>query len=504
MTRRRLCILALLVLTLAVSGCAGDSERERARQEASVPYHRETLQFSLPAGATILHTKASAQGSAVAMLLQVGDKVRLEVTGQSATEFEGFREYNPPNLGGSHFIQLTEDAQYIVLNPDEGDWLGWGADGAADRYLAFDATGEHVAFAMNRQGQWHMMVDGQLGPSCEYVWPPSISEAGGTVAYAVLTGDEYAVVVGDVMGKRYDGLDAALAVSPNGNHYAYAVPKGDKWCMVMDGVEGQTYEQASDITFSPDGEHYAYIISRGQNTFFVIDGIEQALYDGVAPHVEFGPQGQRHVYFALDGDRNLVVLDGEEFDAVDGLVAVSFSDDGKHCAYVIRRGTQLVVFIDGQEKWTMLGERCFRPVFSPDGTRLACRIDVGGRYRVVVDGVAGRVLDSSSEPVFSPDGSHFAHTASEGGEAFLYIDGNPVVTGLEDVANNVAYNAADHHAFWGWEDGTYVLVVDGERGETYDEVYLPNAHEAILFRDDGSLAYVVRRGDDIYLIEHRP
>ena len=43
-----------------------------------------------------------------------------------------------------------------ILNPDEGDWLGWGSDDAADRCVAFDATGEHIAFAVNKQGQWYI------------------------------------------------------------------------------------------------------------------------------------------------------------------------------------------------------------------------------------------------------------------------------------------------------------------------------------------------------------
>jgi Tol biopolymer transport system component len=105
--------------------------------------------------------------------------------------------------------------------------------------------------------------------------------------------------------------------------------------------------------------------------------------------------------------------------------SLTVSPDGKHFAYVARRGGKWFVVVDGKEgkEYDEIGEGT--PIFSPDSKHFAYVARRGGRWFVVVDGKEGKEYDGIGKGtlVFSPDSKHLAYEAMRGGKSFVVVDG---------------------------------------------------------------------------------
>ena len=88
------------------------------------------------------------------------------------------------------------------------------------------------------------------------------------------------------------------------------------------------------------------------------------------------------------------------------MLSVVFSPDGKHVAYLARKGPRWLMVVDGQAapQWDRIAED--RPVFSPDGKHMAYSAWKGKKCRVVLDGVmVGPEYDAIGSLVFTPGGA---------------------------------------------------------------------------------------------------
>jgi len=144
------------------------------------------------------------------------------------------------------------------------------------------------------------------------------------------------------------------------------------------------------------------------------------------------------------------------------------SPDGRRVAYVVRKGGQSSVVVDGRAQERYDAVRGL--VFSPDSRRLAFAAKRQGKWRIVADGIGSRAYADVSVPRFSPDGTRVVFEASRG-----------AAIGVSTP--------------W-WEQekgrgraGSYRVVVNGVPGRAYDWI----GYGGLAFVE-GRAAYQARRG----------
>ena len=230
-----------------------------------------------------------------------------------------------------------------------------------------------------------------------------------------------------------------LVFGPGGRRVAYltrvfettAVKDGDKslvgallpWVAALDGVVqkvptiGVGPDIFSPFVFSPDGSRVAYASVAADGSGWlggakarmmgrvVIDGTPGPVYNYGNPAVTPGP--------IEAGDVPLVSTLLRPWWG--GVSIPAFSPDSRHAAYVGRAGDrQFVLVVDGAETPLPPVERVIGgPVYSPDGSRIAC---VGANKGEVVVFIGGKqatttpveAADIASDLTFSADGSRFA------------------------------------------------------------------------------------------------
>lgn len=108
---------------------------------------------------------------------------------------------------------------------------------------------------------------------------------------------------------------------------------------------------------------------------------------------------------------------------------LTFSPDGKRFAYVVARGRENFLVLDGQERrdhnYHWHSSVLSRPVVSPDSKRLAylARDEEADEYYVVLDEQAGKRYKyiKYGSLQFSPDSRHLAYVVEDSG-VFVVID----------------------------------------------------------------------------------
>lgn len=152
---------------------------------------------------------------------------------------------------------------------------------------------------------------------------------------------------------------------------------------------------------------------------------------------------------------------------------LAISPDGNRTAYVVRRGSNWAVVVDGVMRKQYGDILRGSLTFSPDGKRVAYGAMRGGKWLAVVDAVEGKEYEAigASGLVFSPDSKRVAYTAQRGGKWLAVVDG---VEGKEyhtigkgsllfsPDSKRVAYVAA--------RGGKNLAVVDAAEGKPYDAV----------------------------------
>jgi S1-C subfamily serine protease len=316
------------------------------------------------------------------------------------------------------------------------------------------------------------------------------------------------VVVDGKEGPEYDQIVGPV-FSPDGKRLAYAACRGSGWRVVVDGGEGKEYLQVSTPVFSPDSKRVAYLAS-GEGMRVVADGIEGKSYPFI-DQLAFSPDGKRLAYVATRvGKGTCVVVEGEEegeYVFVRGLV---FSPDGKRLAYEARKGTKMLLVVDGRVERECEVGGFDHITFSPDGKRLGYRlVSVPGRWRVVVDGAEDKeyrstgglsweLVQASAPFIFSPDGKSVAYrAANDAGEQFVVLDG---VEGKKYASVGLLTFSPDSrrlaYAAVRTSGGKrrMLVVVDGKEGKEYDQIgggfQWPPPDVPVFSPDSRHLAYV--------------
>ncbi|MDQ7780406.1 MAG: hypothetical protein RDV41_11985, partial [Planctomycetota bacterium] len=228
--------------------------------------------------------------------------------------------------------------------------------------------------------------------------------------------------------------------------------------------------------FSPDGKRVAYIAmgyqEQRKQTHVVIDSNHGKGYDGVSSEgVVFSPDSRRTAYVAIDENLSRVVLDGVEYGGYASASCLTFSPNGARVACIAEQGGRYMAVVDSWvgPQYDTIHDKYL--VFSVKGGRFGYLALKDGKWRAVIDRAEQEPHDMLTGLVFSRDGKRVAYAARDGRKWRVFVDGQPggeydaihesgPVFGPDGV--RVAYSA--------FKGGRWVVVVDGAESVPHDAV----------------------------------
>lgn len=379
--------------------------------------------------------------------------------------------------------------------------LGRFDPGADRKSVIIDRrTARRVAWT-SKAGKWErVVVNGIPGPDFDEVKPPSFSEDGRRTGY---------------FGKR-----------------------NQKWFAVIDGREHGPYDRWMFVIFSPDGSRAAWPGVRSNQCFLVIDGVEHGPYvRWLAPVPRFSPDSRRVAYVAQqpgDDQKYRVFLDAQPGPMFDYAGPASFSADGQHVAYWVKRTGEraLTLLVDGNPVATSAPTKGALPwelsagldramagyglPFTPDAEHLSYPVFEGKHTVVVINGTRGPASEAWGRLTFSGDWKRSAYVVADeqgfskalGAVAGLFGGGSthhPVLNTALVVDGEVRADLPEPTGMPGFSpDGIRLaypsknaVVVDGAPGQRYDEI----APDSLAWSPDGRrLAFAARRNDRWFVV----
>ena len=348
---------------------------------------------------------------------------------------------------------------------------------------------------------------------------PVISDDGSTCAYSVSKGGGKLVYVGKKRGPRYANLHIPV-LSPDGKRVAYWASQNGKYFVVIDGKKGPACEWVGNPIFSSDGKQVAYPAFKGKRTFVVLQSGRKRRIIDTGPYDKWRDPASRIPVFSLDGKRLACragdkesdwILLGKEKSRKHSLAGMPvFHPGGKRVAYTAMtgRGMSKWVLMDGDREID-LGEGvdfAFGALYSPDGKKVACRLMLGKKAVLSVDGKRTKEYDLVGEVAFVPGGSSVYFTAKKGRQWMLYKDDTAVSDAYDLVTvptvspdgKRVAYAAVTGAKPDKWgiiQGGEWRIIVGDDRSEAYDFVGTP------VFNEKGTkVAFGARKGREIWWV----
>lgn len=400
-------------------------------------------------------------------------------------------------LNGKLMGTYYEGLKYVAESPDGKLWAftarrksrwvvvinGQERTGEYDEMLNPDITNDgHFLVPARKNGKWRMIADGKDGAEFENLTSAVFDPSGTHYACMAMHHGKWFILKD---GKELGGeLEASYRPQWVNGHVVVAAQINGKWTWLIDGAPGPGFNVISSFIITPDGKHYAYSGSSGASGqqvsgSIVVDGKIVATYGGA--HMRGGwwaaeklKEGVRRLepdahgvsdpvlaedgtvfYAARRGEKDFVVfangVAGPSFEDIVSPVAIA--PDGRHFAYVAKRGDSFIEVRDHKTGPSYPSKATISLVpwisMSRDGTHLAYEIDRGGHIfragrgdmawrRVVVDGQAPEYHALSLTGFeFSPDGKHYHYQVEAGGP--------------------------DHHQNW--------IVFDGVEAQKYDIIF---------------------------------
>jgi hypothetical protein len=301
----------------------------------------------------------------------------------------------------------ADQGRYVVLN---GQRLGPYTN--LSRRFEFSTDGEHIAFAAEKDGKWHVAVDGQdkwqhdgLG------WP-------------------WYAWTADLDGKTYvpQTQAAGLTFSPDGEHLAYSVTVGEQWAAALDGKPGPTFETTGSDKQFVEGKLVYWAKTSGGEVVVFGDQI-LGPYDSTL-RVNYSADGKHFVFAAEKGGEYALVQDGQESDPGGEVVSYAMGPTGE-LAYAARSGSLVKVHFGGREMPGEYDEIQYLTI-SPDGKHVAYWARQGSSWSVVTDsatfpGFDGYYAIRSGGEVYcllwDKSSQNLAYLARSGDEGILVLNG---------------------------------------------------------------------------------
>lgn len=354
-----------------------------------------------------------------------------------------------------------------------------GADfrGVAVETVTFSADGARLAYAAESELGWHLVVDGRPSRAWDGIGEVAFSPDGGSIAYAAANRAGWRIVLDGVPGPTFDAVLAdTLSFSRSSTHLAYAAQARDGVVAVLDGRAGGRHDGIARLGFAgPDGP-LAYVARNEAHSFVVVDGVAGEPFDAIG-EVAFAAG---HVaYTALREPSWVAVVDRAIQPAFERVDALRLAADGRHFAYVARRGHEQLVVHDGvpEGPYRFVDRGSLR--FAPDG-RLAYAAspahagapEAAARHaemQMWLDGAAGPSFERLGPPVFAAEGRRWGYVGERSARAFVVIDGQP--SSPHRWANDLSFSAdGAHFAYLARQARHPIVVHDGRHTAVPDAV----------------------------------
>ncbi len=431
--------------------------------------------------------------------------------------FEAFTRSVPPvfSHGGTHLAYGAGTSGVFRLVVD-GDVVSTMP--LAPVQAVFSPPGDHLAFVemdepAGRSGQRRIVIDGTAGP-----WFSGTRNAPGAMQFSP-DGRRFAFQGVGVKGQArwvvddqpqqwtYEVRDLSLArlrgigvverpllacFSPDSRRFAYAADVLGKGVAVLeDDVAGPRFTRVGMPVFSPDSHRLAYIAETSSKTFSVV-------VDG-APWPDWRASWVSDPVFSPDSRR----------------VAVTFlMEEGG----LLRKRRMAGCVVDGRILAVLDGDDVRKPMFSPDGDRVAWLIGSGDVFEVVVDDSAQQGAHVAlSAPVFSAAGEvAYAVTVMPEGRVTIMVGGRlgPLA---DDVHGSHSIMARFEYPRTGQANIPFALSPDGGHvawAGVFREDMRPVLDEQVgppfdllldwAFHEDGRVVWWAQRADTVYRVTARP
>ncbi|MBN1418429.1 MAG: hypothetical protein JXP34_06600 [Planctomycetes bacterium] len=362
--------------------------------------------------------------------------------------------------------------------------------------FVFSRDNLHVAYLAGQAGTPYAVLDGEsLRLACfTSVEDLRVSPAGGRLAVRGRDGPQSAVVLDGKVGPWFDAI-ATMLFSDDGEHFGYAARRGKEWFAVIDGKEGGGYDAVGSIVLAPAGGRAAFQARRGDRRLLVLDGKEIEI-PGKIEGLRFDPAGRRVAYWTeKDEGAWSLHLEAGTLGPFDWPAAVTFSDDGAHCAFVGARGTERFLQLDGASR-AIEGLSIFLG-FDPTGERFAYIVEGPDGMRVVAGDAEGPVFEKIDQFAFGPGGLHHGYIGWRGEHLFVVADGRE--TGPFDDAGAPSFSPDGRRSYAcaraGDESRT---LLDGEviaRAMPFDAAFTPDSGALLLVFPEGDGMRIVLRRD---------
>ncbi len=269
----------------------------------------------------------------------------------------------------------------VIVNGKPGEVF----DGVGLRSLELSPDGRRFAYGANDRStgdSWFRVIDGRRGKAFDALGVSFVfSPDGKRFAYTASKGQQWFLVVDGEPQVPIEGIvDDSVVFSPDSRRLAYAVAKADRRAyLVVDGKAGPVHDgigaslppgiavnrasmqtgyglgYAASVLFSPDSRRIAYLAHFGRMKRVISTARPRkskwSFCKGgwcsatIPKRLAYG--GRR-----LNGfiDKFFLVVDGKKGADYDALGYFGFSHDGKHIAFMAKKGNKMVIVVDGQER----------------------------------------------------------------------------------------------------------------------------------------------------------
>lgn len=239
-----------------------------------------------------------------------------------------------------------------------------------------------------------------------------------------------------------------------------------------------------EVFYSHGGKLAGWIEAVGRQWRVVIDGTPGPLFDEIGAPLCIGKariDNIREEHATASSDKTRI-----------------FSPDGRHYAYCGRVGTQWYLIVDGQQSAGYHAVDEQGPIFSAQGTSVACAVCTNTRWQVI-SGTHGQPIGNAceqiSQMVYSADGTRLLYAARQDDHWVVVVDG-VAGNGYDQVSDLTVSADGKHYAYAAREDWYWRLVMDGVELGDYDAI------SVLCYNPAGNhLAYQVVQGSkqEVYL-----
>ncbi|MHB9026544.1 MAG: WD40 repeat domain-containing protein [Armatimonadota bacterium] len=344
-----------------------------------------------------------------------------------------------PNYSGLFFSPDGTRLAYAVIQytgPNGEDWFAGrqrmvidGITGKAYDEVSlpvFSPDSRHVVYVAKKVGGWVVVLDGKeletyediggsLGSIAE-VRRVSFNPQNNSIAFAMRKNGRWHLVSGDQVGPGYDDV-TDITFSPRGTHLVYTATINNTFVPVIDGKERWNLQGAHSIKFSPDDRRLAAIINRPDKHMLLVDN-QPMLSAPLVLRYRFSPDS-RHVAGVINngtGNDSQVLVDGTALPYTSMGWLPVYSGDGTRMADISGVNRKQAVVVDGRSLPENEGG-IYNLTFNPDGRHVVYQVHGGKGARVVVDGIVRdmqqRILGSQETTLYFDGPGHLCSSSTE-------------------------------------------------------------------------------------------